>query len=126
MVTNGWRATRAPLRARGPGSLRRSTSRRWLGFHASVLLIREDTASREEAHTQGRLQAEARAPSRHHVQRQVRVLPDLELRTADVDGAAFDFAQEDIPLADTELLRRVAHGRAAVAAAPRLVEHQRP
>jgi hypothetical protein len=53
------------------------------------------------------------------------VLPDLELRPADVDRRAIHVAEVHVALADLELALRIAHGRAAVAAAAGLMEEQR-
>ncbi len=74
----------------------------------------------------GRFQREARAAPRHHVDDQLGVLPIIELVGIHEHVAAADRAEMHVVAADAELAFRVAHRRRAVAAAARLMEHQRP
>lgn len=90
------------------------------------LVVGEHPAADEEAQAARALDREARAAPRHHVDGEVRVLPVLELRRPDEEGRAGHDAEQHVALADAELAARVAHGGAPVAAAARLVEHQRP
>ncbi len=56
---------------------------------------------------------------------QLGVAPIFELRRTDIEAAVFDLTEKDVLGSDAELACRVAHRRRAVAAAARLVEHQR-
>ncbi len=54
------------------------------------------------------------------------MLPVFELAAAHVERLAVHLAKLHIGVADHEFAARIAHRGAAVAAAPRLVKHQRP
>jgi hypothetical protein len=88
------------------------------------LLVGEHLGPGKEAHTLRRLHREAAAAPRYKIDDDLGVLPVLELGRADVDRAALDGAEIDVLTADAELASRVAHRRAAVAAATGLVEQQ--
>src|SRR5208282_1555386 len=68
---------------------------------------------------------EAGAAPGHDVDDELGVAPIFELRRPDVEGTAGDLAEPHVLAADPELAGRVAHRRRAVAAAARLMEHQR-
>ena len=61
-----------------------------------------------------------------HVQDELGVLPRLELPVVDVEGAAADVPSRTSWLPMVNSPSREAHGQAAVAAAARLEEHDRP
>src|SRR5579863_1940513 len=67
----------------------------------------------------------AAAPG-HDVDDQVGMHPVLELSSAHVEGLAADLPEQHIRLADLQFAPRKAHRRAAVAAAPGLMKHERP
>src|SRR6218665_279621 len=89
-------------------------------------LVAVQARARQEPLPGRAFEREHAATARHHVDDQMRVLPVLELRPADVERHAADMPEQPVVIADDELGLRVTHRRAAVTAAPGLVEHQRP
>ena len=87
------------------------------------LLVGEDAAASEKAHAEG-ASTRSRSHGRYHVDDELRVLPVLELGGTDIERAPFDPAETHVLAADPELARRVAHRRAAIAAAAGLVKHE--
>ncbi len=92
---------------------------------AALLRRRAHIRSDDEAHPLRCFQREACAAAGHDVQGEPGVLPQLVLVAADVEGRAVDLAEQDVTRSDAELALRVAHRSAAVAAAARLMEHER-
>src|SRR5437868_2198975 len=91
------------------------TTYQWASCHQVVYFFgAEYTAAREEAHALGRLEREAGATARHHVDYELRVPPVLELCGADIDRASLNRTEEYILVANPEFVRQIAHGRAAV------------
>ncbi len=93
---------------------------------STILGIIEDTGADEEPETFRSIERKHAATTRDHVENQLRVLPILKLAAAHVKWLAVHLAQLHIRIANQELATRIAHRGAAIAAAPRLVEHQRP
>jgi hypothetical protein len=85
----------------------------------------KDAATREDPYSLRRLKRETGAAARHHVDNQLRVLPIRELGSADIDRAAFDRSEENVLLAGSEFIERIAHRRAAIAASAGLMKQQR-
>ncbi len=79
----------------------------------------------EEPQPRGPLQREHAAVAGHGIDDQVRVFPVGELGFAHVEGRARDLAEQHVGIAEHEFAAGEAHGRAAVAAAAGLVEHER-
>lgn len=90
------------------------------------LRICEDAGPDQEAHPLGIVERELPAAARHYVEEKLGVFPVLELAAAHVKRLAVDLSELHIGVADHEFPARVAHRGAAVAAAPRLMEHQQP
>lgn len=82
----------------------------------SELCLREDTTAREEPNFAPVVEAEHAASPGDNVEDQLGVGPRPPLRCADIDGCAANFAQQDVPRADPELVSRITHRRRAVAA----------
>jgi hypothetical protein len=91
------------------------------------LLIGEDARTHDKTQALGCLQRHARAAPRHHIDGHLRMAPIFELRGADPHLHAIgNFPQQHVLSADPELALGKAHRRRTVAAAARLVKHQRP
>src|SRR6476469_4766272 len=90
------------------------------------LLIAEEPRAREEAHTLRRLDAETASAPRHHIDRELRVLPVLELLAPDVERHIGNGAEIHVALPNPKLASRKAHWRAPVAASARLMKHEGP
>ena len=100
--------------------------RRQTPSSSAQLLRLEDARPDEEADARQRLEREARASSGHDVERQLGVLPVVELRGSHVERATVDDAQEHVPLADPELALGEAHQGRCRRSSPALVEEERP
>src|SRR6202034_4119968 len=84
----------------------------------AYLLTGKHARADQEAHTLGPLKREHAPASRHHVQDNLRVFPILELAAAHIKRRlAAQGGQQHIAVADQELSTRIAHRRAAIAAA---------
>jgi hypothetical protein len=94
---------------------------------AQVLDLRvvEDAGANEEAETFGAFEREHSTAAGNDIERELGVLPILELAAAHIEGLAVDFAELNVGVADEEFTARIAHGGAAITAAARLVKHER-
>src|SRR5438552_1548898 len=118
-ATRTWcpeRRRAGPARAHSPGAgSRRSSAGR-------LAQLRSD----QKALIERGLQGEARAPPRNHIHGPMRMRPAVELLAIHPKLAARDLAHFLVHGAQLELADLKAHGRAAVAAASRLMEHDGP
>jgi hypothetical protein len=84
----------------------------------------EDAGADEKADAFGVFEREHAAAAGDYVEDELGVLPVFELAFAHEEGHTVDLAELDIGVAGEEFGAGVAHGRAAVAAAAGLVEHE--
>ena len=85
----------------------------------------EDAAAGQEPDAFGCFHRKSGAAPGHDVEREVGVLPQLVLIATHVEARAVDLADLDVARAELELALDIAHRRAAIAAAARLMKHQR-
>ena len=83
-------------------SLQWAPMQRRLMLHCSIFVVADDARAGEEAKAERRLERKPAAPPGHHVDRQVRVLPQLELRRADKERAIGDRSQQNVARAKLE------------------------
>jgi hypothetical protein len=88
------------------------------------LIIVEDAGADEKANTFWTFEREHTATARNDVKDELGMLPVLKLRPAHIEGRVAECADEHVFIPDHEIAARIAHRRAAIAAAPGLVEHQ--
>ena len=84
----------------------------------------EHPGAGEEAKALGGLKGEAAPPPWDGINDELGVTPEVELLSANVDGAAVDVSEVNILIPNLKLAIGVAHWCAAIAAPPRLVKHQ--
>src|SRR5580700_10884410 len=106
------------------GSLRRWPGR--LIFEAPRFVIAVKPGARQEAHALRAFERKHTSASGHDIDDQMRVLPVFELRSPDVERMTADLTQQDVLRPDHKIATWIAHRGAAIAAAPRLMKHQRP
>src|SRR5262249_12026210 len=94
------------------------------GRKRSPLLVRVEARARQEAQAFGPLERKHTATPFGHIDDEVRVIPVLELGLAHVERLSADLTEQYVDVADREFLAREAHRRAAIAAAPGLVEQE--
>jgi len=89
-----------------------------------ILALAEDAGAGEKADAFRAFERKHAAAPGNDVNDELCMLPIFVLRLGDVKRAAADFAKQHVGIADDQLTERVAHRRAAVAAAAGLMEHK--
>ena len=83
------------------------------------------SASAPEARAGSILEREHTATAFDDVDRQLRVLPVFELRGAYVERRSTNLAEQDVAIADDEIVLRITHRRRSIATSAGLVKQQR-
>ena len=90
------------------------------------LFVREQPRFRYEAYSEWYLKREARTATRCDINRQVGVLPKLELAPGNVEATVMDFSDQNVTATNPKFAVLEAHGRRTIAATAALMEHQWP
>src|SRR5690349_10604451 len=117
-----WPSCRTPMqpRPRRPVGIAKTWNVPWDGLRRCA-----HRRADQEPHVGRRLHREAGAAPRHYIDRPPRVRPTLVLFAIHPEFTARDLANLDIDAAQLEFAQRKTHRGAAIAAAPRLMKHQR-
>jgi hypothetical protein len=88
------------------------------------LFIGKDAGTGQKSHSLGVFERKHTASPGNNVKDELSVFPVLELAAAYVKGCVAKRSQQNVAIAKQKLSARIAHGRASVAAASRLMEHE--